>query len=65
LTGRTAAVSLDAKVAKTTAAGTDISVEELQLAARNHALPLEAPLSHEWNYDGFCNAVQRVRVTLE
>jgi hypothetical protein len=30
LTGRTAAVSLDAKVAKATAAGTDISVEELQ-----------------------------------
>ncbi|MDX6483791.1 MAG: hypothetical protein QOE95_1562, partial [Gaiellaceae bacterium] len=29
-------------MAETTAAGTDISVEELQLAARNHALPLEA-----------------------
>jgi hypothetical protein len=29
-------------MAETSAAGTDISVEELQLAARNHALPLEA-----------------------
>ena len=30
------------KVSETTAASTDITVEELQLAARNHALPLEA-----------------------
>jgi len=29
-------------VSETTAASTDITVEELQLAARNHALPLEA-----------------------
>ncbi len=33
-------------MAETTAASTDITVEELQLAARNHALPLEA-LRHE------------------
>jgi len=66
LTGRTATVSLDAKVAEATAASTDISVEELQLPARNHALPLEAPLSREWSHDGLCNnAVQRVRVSVE
>ena len=62
-------------MAETSAAGTDISVEELQLAARNHALPLEAlrreitpvglHLARTLEPDLGNNAVQRVRVSVE
>ena len=44
-----------------TVAGQGITEEELRLAARNHALPLEPP----WNLKGYANnAAERIRVVV-